>query len=189
MMRRKKEGVTLAELLIVVAIIAVLVAISIPIFTSQLEKSRRAVDLANARDIVAVFAAAVNSGTMEIPHEESTVWIEVHRNGVFYGKGTKDNTDGSSQMAKINGEVLTNANRDALISKLLKDSGINVDNLRVRCKNATDGWGWYVVCVRGDGTIHVRSGEAVDSNRKIQNNGEMNTWISKTDTSIQKYFD
>ena len=38
-----KRGFTLAELLIVVAIIAVLVAISIPIFTTQLEKSRDAV--------------------------------------------------------------------------------------------------------------------------------------------------
>ena len=37
----------LAELLEAVAIIGVLVAISIPIFTSQLEKSREAVDLAN----------------------------------------------------------------------------------------------------------------------------------------------
>ena len=42
-------------------------AISLPIFSNQLEKSRRAVDISNARDIVAVFAAAVNSGTMEIP--------------------------------------------------------------------------------------------------------------------------
>ena len=36
--KKNKKGFTLAELLIVVAIIAVLVAISIPIFTSQLEK-------------------------------------------------------------------------------------------------------------------------------------------------------
>ena len=40
---------TLAELLIVVAIIAVLVAISIPIFSNQLEKAREAVDIANIR--------------------------------------------------------------------------------------------------------------------------------------------
>ena len=39
-MKKKRKGFTLAELLIVVAIIAVLVAIGIPIFTSQLEKSR-----------------------------------------------------------------------------------------------------------------------------------------------------
>ncbi len=36
---KRNKGFTLTELLIVVAIIAVLVAISIPIFTSQLEKS------------------------------------------------------------------------------------------------------------------------------------------------------
>lgn len=44
-----KKGFTLAELLIVVAIIAVLVAIAIPIFTSQLEKSRDAVTASNVR--------------------------------------------------------------------------------------------------------------------------------------------
>ena len=44
-----KKGFTLAELLIVVAIIAVLVAIAIPVFTSQLEKSREATDMANVR--------------------------------------------------------------------------------------------------------------------------------------------
>ena len=48
-----KKGFTLAELLIVVAIIAVLVAISIPIFTSQLEKAREATDLANIRAVYA----------------------------------------------------------------------------------------------------------------------------------------
>lgn len=47
--KENKKGFTLAELLIVVAIIAVLVAISIPIFTAQLEKSREAVDEANIR--------------------------------------------------------------------------------------------------------------------------------------------
>jgi prepilin-type N-terminal cleavage/methylation domain-containing protein len=49
MWTKNKKGFTLAELLIVVAIIGVLVAISIPIFSSQLEKSREATDLANVR--------------------------------------------------------------------------------------------------------------------------------------------
>lgn len=47
--RKQNKGFTLGELLIVVAIIAVLVAISIPIFTSQLKKARFATNLANAR--------------------------------------------------------------------------------------------------------------------------------------------
>lgn len=46
---KNKNGFTLAELLIVVAIIAVLVGISIPVFTSQLEKSKESKDLANVR--------------------------------------------------------------------------------------------------------------------------------------------
>ncbi len=47
--RKNKNGFTLAELLIVVAIVGVLVAISIPIFTSQLHKARVATDWANVR--------------------------------------------------------------------------------------------------------------------------------------------
>ena len=54
MMRNKhKKGFTLSELLIVVAIIGVLVAISIPIFTSQLHKAEVATDWANVRSYYA----------------------------------------------------------------------------------------------------------------------------------------
>lgn len=48
-----KKGFTLAELLVVVAIIAVLVAISIPVFTSQLHKARVATDWASLRALYA----------------------------------------------------------------------------------------------------------------------------------------
>ena len=56
--KMNKKGFTLAELLIVVAIIAVLVAISIPIFSSQLEKAREATDMANIRSAYAEVVAA-----------------------------------------------------------------------------------------------------------------------------------
>ena len=61
--KENKKGFTLAELLIVVAIIAVLVAISIPVFTSQLNKSQLATDTANVRAAYAeVVATALAEG-------------------------------------------------------------------------------------------------------------------------------
>ena len=56
--KMNKKGFTLAELLIVVAIIAVLVAISIPIFSAQLEKAKEATDMANIRSAYAEVVAA-----------------------------------------------------------------------------------------------------------------------------------
>ena len=56
--RENKKGFTLAELLIVVAIIDVLVAVSIPIFTAQLSKARLATNQANARAAKAAAVAA-----------------------------------------------------------------------------------------------------------------------------------
>lgn len=57
-----QNGFTLAELLIVVAIIGILVSISIPIFTGLLEKSREATDMANVRGAYAEVMVAANSG-------------------------------------------------------------------------------------------------------------------------------
>ena len=69
-----KKGFTLAELLIVVAIIAVLVAVSIPVFTAQLEKARESTDASNIRSAYAELmtkvltedTTAVDNGNYEI---------------------------------------------------------------------------------------------------------------------------
>lgn len=82
-----KKGFTLAELLIVVAIIAVLVAISIPIFTSQLEKSRDATDEANVRSAIAEVTAAVlsddkkDSGNGDVTYKDGTYTMIVKATG------------------------------------------------------------------------------------------------------------
>ena len=65
-MQKNKKGFTLAELLIVVAIIAVLVAVSIPVFTSQLKKARLAVDHSAIRDAYAIVQIANNLQEVEI---------------------------------------------------------------------------------------------------------------------------
>jgi len=59
MKHKNKQGFTLAEMLIVVAIIGILIAIVFPTFSNTLEKSREATDLANIRSAYALLMPAV----------------------------------------------------------------------------------------------------------------------------------
>ena len=54
---RSRSGFTLMELLIVIAIIAVLIAIAIPVFSASLHKARVAADIANVRSYYAAIQA------------------------------------------------------------------------------------------------------------------------------------
>ena len=82
MKRNNKKGFTLAELLIVVAIIAVLTAIAIPVFGAQLEKSKQSTDAANLR---AAYAEASSKaldnengiGTADSVEMKSAVWTKM----------------------------------------------------------------------------------------------------------------
>lgn len=56
--REEKGGFTLAELLIVVAIVLVLVAIAVPVFTGAMDKANEAVRDANERSIKAQATSA-----------------------------------------------------------------------------------------------------------------------------------
>ena len=63
--KRNRSGFTLMEMLIVIALIAVLIAIAIPVFASQLEKSREATDLANVRAAYAQVSTEAQLGNFE----------------------------------------------------------------------------------------------------------------------------
>lgn len=99
----KKKGFTLAELLIVVVIIGILVAVSIPIFNNQMEKSREAVDLANLRAAKAAAIAAVITGSLEDGTKISAkvdYWYNIETGkyqteqlDAGYGKGTSLGSD------------------------------------------------------------------------------------------------
>ena len=73
--KKNNKGFTLMEMLIVVAIIAILIAIMIPTFNAQLEKAREAADAANIRSAYAqamVNALTNTDGTAKITTEKMT---------------------------------------------------------------------------------------------------------------------
>lgn len=96
---RNSRGFTLAELLITVAIIGVLVAISIPVFASQTEKSREATDLSNVRAAYAEVMAEAITENME--YQAKTVPLKQKQDdwqsadsvtigGITHAKGEED---------------------------------------------------------------------------------------------------
>lgn len=135
MKRKLNKGFTLAELLIVVAVIAVLVAISIPIFNKQIEKSREAHDMYTMRAIAAFAVDAYYSGKVNSEHAKelglkwwdnknadqnnaagvyvpSTGKFVPERKGVIpYGKGTTMN-GGTSYSVGSNPNGAYNPNLD-----------------------------------------------------------------------------
>lgn len=95
-MKANKKGFTLAELLIVVAILAVLAAIAVPTFAAQLNKARLQVDEANLRSAVSLAQADF------LTDKKNTETV------YFFNK-TEQTADGNIQSLEIakNGDTLS----------------------------------------------------------------------------------
>ena len=105
-MKKNNKGFTLAELLIVVAIIAVLVAISIPVFTAQLEKSRDATSIANLRSAYAEAMAEYMMGskvgsTTGVDIDISNVIIQTAQKNAWSGQGANLPFTGASDPGSL----------------------------------------------------------------------------------------
>ncbi len=82
---KSSKGFTLMEMLIVVAIIAVLVAIAIPTFTTSLNKARVATDEANIRSGYAAFMAKIMSED-EVPANGAEYYL--NKDGTLFSDFT-----------------------------------------------------------------------------------------------------
>ena len=104
-----KKGFTLMEMLIVVAIIAVLVAIAIPTFNGALTKSKEAADVANIRAAYAKYQVkAISSETNPTWNEPADLNYKGDDHGYSYNENTKTITYKATKLVnETNGKTYT----------------------------------------------------------------------------------
>lgn len=120
--REEKKGFTLAELLVVVAIVAVLVAIAIPVFSSSLDKANAQTDAANIRaGYAAAMVETVDGNTT------TATWFSLQSDGSVVKAAAT--ADGKTQYA-CKGEASKLGNTDETIGGQTASSiGWNSTNL------------------------------------------------------------
>lgn len=118
-MKQNKNGFTLMEMLIVIAIIAVLIAVAIPVFASQLEKTREATDLANVRSAYAQVSTEALLGDSEATvtvnlKQKQADWQSVdpvNIGGIVHSKSQGD-TENWKGVAEPNGTCVVSYKED-----------------------------------------------------------------------------
>lgn len=118
-MKQNKNGFTLMEMLIVIAIIAVLIAVAIPVFASQLEKAREATDLANVRSAYAQVSTEALLGDSEATvtvdlKQKQADWQSVdpvNIGGIVHSKSQGD-TENWKGVAEPNGTCVVSYKED-----------------------------------------------------------------------------
>ena len=128
---RKNEGFTLVEMLIVVAIIAILIAVSIPLVSSALEKARDATDQANERGAKAE-ASLVYLGVTDATNTTGTFWYDAAKGELVYGTSKPADANAITPYGKCEqthtaglfiGKTDTGNHKDKILKVVIADDG------------------------------------------------------------------
>lgn len=92
-MRRNNRGFSLIELIIVIAIMAILVAIIAPNLTKYLSKSKENADIMNADEIKKIYEQALALTNVEVTDPDSSVlgnWVTIREDTYVYDSDATD---------------------------------------------------------------------------------------------------
>lgn len=152
------KGFSLVELIIVIAIMAILAGALAPALIKYIEKSKRAKDIKNAKAIEDVLIYGFSEGTIEIPAGTKRTGYGAW---VMLCNGTRDNAPvpyhsknfsgvwcGADRGIEINGQVSNNDwDYCQELDEFLKGEGVNISNGRTYAKGNSDGWDWVIIQV------------------------------------------
>lgn len=188
---KKNKGFTLIELIIVVAILAILVGILAPQYTKYVEKSRRAADMNNAKAIETTLRMALIDDEIQVPAKSGSsaygAWVMISKGKQYaptaYRKylntDKKDDFDsfwcGANSGVTVNGVTYSNGDWTYCeeLENILKDAGISPSSLKTHSNgNRKNGWDWIIIQVGyKDGQIFSK----IYSGFKDQDGGINNT--------------
>ena len=165
---KKNKGFTLIELVIVVAILAILVGILAPQYTKYVEKSRRSADMNNAKEIEQTLRLAMASDEIQIPLTNRGIgygaWVMIckdkeHAPTPYHNRNFDGMWCGADKDIVINGVVSANDwDYNKQLEEILKDAGLTNKSFRTYSTGNASGWDWIIVEVgySSDGQLFSR---------------------------------
>lgn len=155
-MKRNSAGFTLIELIVVKAILAVLTGILAPVFISKVEKSRRARDMATAKQIEKVLMYALVEDKIQIPADNRTygygAWVMICNKSrdkapePYHNKNFQGMWCGADAGLVIGGNTSTNDwNYNNDLAEIMKEHGINPTSTWTSSNGNSEGWDWIII--------------------------------------------